>query len=48
MTDPVAVQASIRHEDTDYDELLMSGVGRQEARERIKHAVDMVLAAWAR
>jgi hypothetical protein len=44
----LAVRASIRHEDTDYDELLMSGVGRQEARERIKHAVDIVLAAWAR
>jgi hypothetical protein len=43
----LAVQASIRHEDTDYDDLLMSGVGRQEARERIAHAVGLVLAAWS-
>ncbi len=43
----LAVQASIRHEDTGYDDLLMSGVGREEARERIMPAVDRVLAAWS-
>ena len=30
----LAVIASIRHLDTDYDELLMSGVARPDARER--------------
>jgi hypothetical protein len=44
----LAVVASIRHEDTDYDELLMSGVPREEARERIKAAIDRALIAWAR
>jgi hypothetical protein len=41
-----AVVASIRHEDTDYDELLMSGVPRAAARERIRPAVDRVLDRW--
>jgi hypothetical protein len=43
----LAVVASIRHEDTDYDELLMSGTARADARTRIKPAVDRVLAAWS-
>jgi hypothetical protein len=42
----LAVVASIRHLDTDYDDLLMSGVERAEARERIRPAIDKVLAAW--
>ncbi|BAL86467.1 hypothetical protein AMIS_12470 [Actinoplanes missouriensis 431] len=41
-----AVVASIRHEDTDYDELLMSGVPREEARDRIRTAIDQVLDRW--
>jgi hypothetical protein len=44
----LAVRASIRHEDTDYDDLLMSGVAREAARERIRPAVDRVLAAWSK
>jgi hypothetical protein len=43
----LAVVASIRHEDTDYDDLLMSGVPREEARDRIRPAIDRILAAWA-
>jgi hypothetical protein len=42
-----AVVASVRHEDTDYDALLMSGVSREDARDRTRRAVDRVLAAWA-
>jgi len=42
----LAVVASIRHEDTDYDSLLMSGVARPEARDLIRPAVDRVLASW--
>ncbi|WP_121161121.1 DUF2293 domain-containing protein [Micromonospora pisi] len=41
-----AVIASIRHEDTGYDHLLMAGVPRAEARERIRTDIDRVLAAW--
>jgi hypothetical protein len=42
-----AVVASVRHEDTEYDSLLMSGVSREDARDRIRAAVDRILAAWA-
>lgn len=42
----LAVVASIRHEDTDYDDLLMSGVPRNEARDQIKPAIDRVLETW--
>jgi hypothetical protein len=41
-----AVVASVRHEDTDYDALLMSGVPRASARERIRADVDRVLDGW--
>jgi hypothetical protein len=43
----LAVVASVRHEDTDYDSLLMSGVGRAEARDLIWPDVDRVLASWS-
>ncbi|WP_049560710.1 DUF2293 domain-containing protein [Nonomuraea sp. SBT364] len=39
----LAVIASVRHRDTDYDELLMSGVPRMEARDRIRAAIDRKL-----
>ncbi|MFD4785572.1 DUF2293 domain-containing protein [Streptomyces sp. NPDC058459] len=41
-----AVVASVRHLDTPYDELLMSGVPRREARGRIAGAVRGVLREW--
>jgi hypothetical protein len=43
----LAVVASVRHEDTEYDSLLMSGVPRDEARDRIKPDIDRVLDGWA-
>jgi hypothetical protein len=44
----LAVIASVRHENTDYDSLLMSGVPRNIARDRVRTAIDGVLAIWAR
>ncbi|KOG13735.1 hypothetical protein ADK35_26885 [Streptomyces viridochromogenes] len=41
-----AVVASVRHVDTPYDQLLMSGVPRHEARRRIAAAVEATLRAW--
>ncbi|MDA2809503.1 DUF2293 domain-containing protein [Nocardiopsis sp. RSe5-2] len=41
-----AVIASVRHEDTPYDDLLMGGVPREEARARIAADIDRVLSAW--
>ncbi|MFI9386888.1 DUF2293 domain-containing protein [Kutzneria sp. NPDC052558] len=42
-----AVVASVRHEDTDYDALLMKGVPRQEARDQIWRRIDEVLTSWS-
>ncbi|MEV0145561.1 MULTISPECIES: DUF2293 domain-containing protein [unclassified Nonomuraea] len=44
----LAVVASIRHLDTDYDTLLMTGVPRAEARDRIRDAIDAKLADFRR
>ena len=41
-----AVVAGVRHVDTPYDQLLMSGVPRHEARRRIGAAVEAVLQGW--
>jgi hypothetical protein len=41
-----AVRAAVRHTETPYDELLMSGVARHEARRRIASAVEATLATW--
>jgi hypothetical protein len=42
----LAVAASVRHEDTSYDELLMSGVDRVDARQRVRNQVQDVLDQW--
>jgi hypothetical protein len=42
----LAVIASIRHEDTDYDSLLMSGVPREIARHRVHDDINRVLDGW--
>jgi hypothetical protein len=42
----LAVVASVRHEDTRYDELLMAGVPRQKARDRVLASIDLVLSRW--
>jgi hypothetical protein len=44
----LAVAASVRHVDTDYDELLMSGVDREDARSRVWNRVEDVLNGWRR
>ena len=42
----LAVAASVRHQDTQYDELLMSGIDREIAREEVREHVSHTLAAW--
>lgn len=44
----LAVVASVRHEDTDYDLLLMSGTLREIARDQVRPAIDRKLDAWGR
>jgi hypothetical protein len=41
-----AVVASVRHSDTRYDELLMSGVPREDARDMVRRKIDDVLSRW--
>jgi hypothetical protein len=43
----LAVVASVRHQDTNYDSLLMAGLPRDEARDRVRQTIDRVLATWA-
>ncbi len=42
----LAVTASVRHRDTAYDELLMSGLDRETARERVRDDVFRTLERW--
>jgi hypothetical protein len=42
----LAVLASVRHENTTYDELLMAGVPRAEARDRVEASVDRMMTRW--
>ncbi|WET81872.1 DUF2293 domain-containing protein [Amycolatopsis sp. QT-25] len=42
----LAVVASIRHLDTEYDDLLMAGMERQAARDRIHSTIEAVLDRW--
>jgi hypothetical protein len=42
----LAVVASVRHQDTAYDELLMSGLERADARERVRDEVARMLESW--
>jgi hypothetical protein len=42
----LAVAASVRHVDTDYDELLMSGVDRETGRRQVRERVEDVLSGW--
>ena len=44
----LAVAAAVRHEDTRYDGLLMSGVGRDQARAEVRSQVTAVLHGWRR
>ena len=42
----LAVIASARHEDTAYDELVMRGIDRADARERVRGDVERTLDRW--
>jgi hypothetical protein len=41
-----AVIAAVRHNHTDYDELLANGVDRREARQRVASKIDRILQSW--
>jgi len=42
----LAVAAAVRHVDTGYDRLLMSGIDRDTARRQVRERVEDVLSGW--
>jgi hypothetical protein len=42
----LAVAASVRHHDTPYDDLLMSGLDRADARDQVRGQVQGILDEW--
>jgi hypothetical protein len=42
----LAVTAHVRHAETDYDDLLLQGVDRRDAREQVFSAVSRILDRW--
>jgi hypothetical protein len=42
----MAVVAAVRHEETRYDDFLMSGMARDDARDLVRDDIDRVLRAW--
>lgn len=43
----LAVQAHVRHAQTRYDELLMKGVDRGEARQAVRSEIDRTMERWS-
>jgi hypothetical protein len=41
-----AVAAAIRHKHTRYDQLLMSGWNRNDARNRVRDAIERMVESW--
>lgn len=44
----LAVSAHIRHRETRYDELMMNGSDRRDARDLVRDEVDRVIRRWSR
>ena len=42
----LAVQAAVRHADTAYDDLLMAGSSRADARRRVHGDMQRILDGW--
>ncbi|QSY94820.1 DUF2293 domain-containing protein [Rhizobium bangladeshense] len=42
----ITMQSVLRHWMTDYDQLLLEGVEREEARRRVQPRINAMIAAW--
>ena len=42
----LAVTAHVRHAETNYDDLLMKGIERRDAREKVYSKVSQILDRW--
>ena len=44
----ITMQTYLRHEMTDYDQMLLVGVERKEAKRRVQPKINAMLASWAK
>lgn len=44
----ITMQTTIRHMMTEYDQMLLCGVDREEARRRVQPKVNAMIASWKR
>ncbi|MBX5240957.1 DUF2293 domain-containing protein [Rhizobium sp. NLR22b] len=44
----ITMQNVLRHSMTDYDQLLLAGVDREEARRRVQPRINTMINAWKR
>ncbi|MCJ8151413.1 DUF2293 domain-containing protein [Shinella sedimenti] len=44
----ITMQTFLRHEMTDYDALLLSGMDRREARRRVQPRVNAMIRSWSK
>ncbi|MCZ7864728.1 DUF2293 domain-containing protein [Agrobacterium salinitolerans] len=42
----ITMQTSLRHLMTDYDQMLLEGVDRLEARRRVQPRINLILGRW--
>lgn len=42
----ITMQTTLRHTMTDYDQMLLSGVDREDARRRVQRKINAVIAGW--
>ncbi|MDT4844436.1 hypothetical protein FQZ97_783950 [compost metagenome] len=42
----VTMQNELRHQFTDYDQLMLVGIRRKEARRRVQPKIDAMIGAW--
>jgi hypothetical protein len=42
----ITMQTTLRHTMTDYDQMLLVGVDREEAKRRVQPKVNAMIAAW--
>jgi len=44
----ITMQTTLRHNMTDYDQMLLIGVDREEARRRVQPKINAMIARWGK
>ena len=42
----ITMQTTLRHTMTDYDQMLLAGIDREEARRRVQPKINKMIAGW--